>query len=369
MSDPIKLMMIYEKTRGLTEPTLAHGAGAAVKAVNAAGGVKQRPLELIECDTLDDPNTAAACGHKAVSEGVVALVGSLSVHSGEFMPTMAQNRIASVGLIPATPTDFTSPAAFAIVGGPSVSLAFLAGALADQGARKISLVRPDVARGAALRALANQGISRFGLEIVNDVAIPSGVTDTAPYVDAARHGGADALLVALAGEDGVNFIAAARRADPHLPIAERGADQAELVAELGRNVDGILGSTYFFTLSTKNDATQKYIKDMKEAGLGDADLAGRHAQDTYAAVLTFAAVAEQLSEVTAPALFDKLPSIRGLNILGLPVQFTTGGVGGQPRVFNSCILGTKLIDGQPQPLTGKFVDAFTGQACASREPS
>ena len=83
-------------------------------------------------------------------------------------------------------------------------------------------------------------------------------------------------------------------------------------------------------------------------------------------MLTFAAVAEQLPEVTATALFEKLPSVQGLNILGLPVQFTTGGVGGLPRVFNPCILGTTLRDGESQPLTGKFVDAFTGRQCGSR---
>ena len=238
--------------------------------------------------------------------------------------------------------------------------------LADHGARKICLVRPDVARGAALRALADKGIRRVGLEIVNDVAIPSGVADVTPYVEAAREGGTDALLVALAGEDGVRFIVGVRHADPALRIAERGADEAALVEELGDAADGILGSTYFFTPSTKNAATTKYVDDMKAAGFDDAALSGRHAQDTYAAVLVFAAVAEQLPEVTAAALFDRLPGIHGLNVLGLPVQFTTGGVGGLPRVFNPCILGTKLERGEPEALTGKFVDAFTGRECASR---
>ena len=221
MVEPIKIMMIYEKTRGLTEPTLAHGAAAAVHAINAAGGVRSRPLELIDCDTLDDPETAAACGHRAVEEGVVALVGSLSVHSGDFMTTMAQSKIPSIGLIPATAADFTSPAAFPIVGGPPVSLAYLAGALVDQGARKISLVRPDVVAGSALASFANLGLRRFGLEVSNDVAVPSGVADMTPYLEAARDGGADGLLVALAGDDGVRFIAAARRFG--CPAPHRGA--------------------------------------------------------------------------------------------------------------------------------------------------
>ena len=311
MVEPIKIMMIYEKTRGLTEPTLAHGAAAAVHAINAAGGLRSRPLELIDCDTLDDPETAAACGHRAVEEGVVALVGSLSVHSGDFMTTMAQSKIPSIGLIPATAADFTSPAAFPIVGGPPVSLAYLAGALVDQGARKISLVRPDVAAGSALAAFANLGLRRFGLEVSNDVAVPSGVADMAPYLEACprRRRGRPPRRTRRRRRS------ARHRRGPSIgcpaPIAERGADETGLVDELGASADRILGSTYFFTLSTKNEATSKFITEMRASGRDDADLSGRHAQDTYAAVLTFAAVAEQLPEVTATALFEKLPSVRG----------------------------------------------------------
>jgi ABC-type branched-subunit amino acid transport system substrate-binding protein len=364
--EPIKIMMIYEKTRGLTHPKLAQGAIAALKAINAAGGIRKRRVELIECDTLDDSKTAAEYGELAVSERVVALVGSLSVHSGDFMPTMARNKIASIGLIPATAADFTSPAAFPIVGGPAVSLAFLAGALADQGAARISLVRPDVAQTAALSVFANKGLSRFELEIANDVAVPPGTADMTSYVNAACSMDIDGLLVALAGADGVNFITAARRASPRVKIAERGADLARLVDELGEAADGILGSTYFFTLSTTNRATENFIADMEQAGFVGDDLFGRHVQDTYAAVLAFAAVAEQLPEVSAPAIFDRLPDIQGLNILGLPVQFTKGGIADLPRIFNACVLGTKLVQGRPEPLTGKFVDAFTGAECPSQ---
>src|SRR5262245_53102293 len=86
-ASPLKLMTVYEgRGAASASPEIPEGAIAAAKAINAKGGIKGRPVEIIRCDTKNDPNVATECGRRAVSEGVVAMVGNLTIHSNRFMP-------------------------------------------------------------------------------------------------------------------------------------------------------------------------------------------------------------------------------------------------------------------------------------------
>src|SRR3990172_8866478 len=91
--DPVKVMVIYEKSAGLPNPEIPDGAKAAAKALNKKNGVGGSPVKVLVCDTNNDPNTAAECGRTAVDEGVVALIGVLTPHSAGFMPLMEENKI------------------------------------------------------------------------------------------------------------------------------------------------------------------------------------------------------------------------------------------------------------------------------------
>ncbi len=99
--DPVKVMVIYEKSAGVASPEIPDGAIAAAKALNKKKGIGGRPVKVLTCDTNNDPNTAAECGRKAVDAGVVALVGVLTPHSASFMPLMEQNKIPSIGVVAA----------------------------------------------------------------------------------------------------------------------------------------------------------------------------------------------------------------------------------------------------------------------------
>jgi ABC-type branched-subunit amino acid transport system substrate-binding protein len=360
---PIKVMLIHEKTAGLATPGVEKGAIAAVKAINKAGGVKGRPLKFIECDTQNDPNVAAACGRKAVSEGVVALVGSVGVQDASYLPIMEANKIPSVGHIPGGSTvDFTSPAVFPVVGGAPVAISLLTGALADQGAKKIAVVRPDIAAGAAVKAFADQGLKRFGQTIASDVAVPTGAPDMSSYVASALANGTDGVLIGLAGQDAVNFAIAARQANPKVKLALISTDTAAVAKALGKAANGILRFSYLYPPDVKNKATAQFAKDMKAIGV--KDVTSLNVEDTYVAVKVLAAVAKTLPEVTAPALFAALPKVDGLAIgLGPKVQFVKGGVAGIPRLFTPCALVSVLKNGKDRALTGKIVDAYTGQEC------
>ena len=99
------------------------------------------------------------------------MVGNLTIYGNRFMPLMAQHKIPSIGLEPATGADFTSPASFPIGGGAPVQFAGLGAALAKSGAKKIVLARLDIPEAAAVAQFVNAGLKRFRLTM-RDLPVP-----------------------------------------------------------------------------------------------------------------------------------------------------------------------------------------------------
>jgi ABC-type branched-subunit amino acid transport system substrate-binding protein len=352
-------MVVYEGSGAVSNPEVPQGAIAASKAINAAGGIRGRPVQIIACDTQSIPSNATECGLKAVSDGVLAMVGNVTIYSAQFMPLMAQHKIASIGLVPQTAADFTSPVSFPIVGGGPVTFAGLAAALAQSGAKKIVLARVDIAAAAGLAPFANAGLERFHLTM-RQVPIPAGAPDMSPYAAAALKDGTDGIVVAEPGQDAVNFIIAVRELNPNVKIALGASSVSEAISALGKSGDGIM-LVESDTIALKSRAEQRYERDMRAAGytnLTDWRL------NSYASVMLFENIAERLTRITAPAVFDALSHAKNIATgVTPPLQFINGGVAGVPRDFNPCVFETVITDGRQVPTTGKFENVFTGKSC------
>jgi branched-chain amino acid transport system substrate-binding protein len=356
---PLKLMIVYESTGPSASPEISEGAIAAAHAINASGGIKGRPVQIIRCDTKANPNVATECGRKAVSEGVVAMVGNLTIFSNRFMPLLVQHKIPSIGLEPATATDFTSNASFPIGGGAPVQFAGLGAALAEAGAKKIVLARLDIPAAAAVAPFVNAGLKRFHLTM-RDVPVPPGAPDMAPYAAAALKDGTDGIVVTQADQDAVNFIQAVRQANPNVKIALNATSLGEVNKALGSDADGVIESGAMTTW-LKNTAEKQFEKDMAAAGYTDRTAYNLAA---YASVRVVQRIAKGLPSVTAPAVFNALRHATKLETgFTPPLQFTKGGVAGLPRVFNPCLFAIRIKGDEHVPITGKFENAFTGKTC------
>ena len=356
---PLKLMAVYEGHGPTATPEVPEGSIAAAKAINAKGGIKGRPVQIITCDTMSDPTTATGCGRKAVSQGVVAMVGNLTLFGGQFMPLLAQHKIASIGLQLNTGPDFTSPASFPIAGGAPVVFAGLASALAESGAKKIVIARVDIPAAAALVPFVDAGLKRFHLT-ARDVPVPLGAPDMSPYAAAALKDGTDGIVVTETDQDAVNFIVAVRQANPNVKIALGANSLSTVLKALGKNAEGIRLSAAV-TIALKNTAERRYERDMKAAGyskLTDFRLV------SYASVFIFRTIAERLRRITAAAVFNALGRAQNITTgFTPPLQFRKGGVAGLPRVFNPCMFATRIKGGVEVPVTGKFENVFTGKQC------
>lgn len=364
--EPIKLMVISEVSNPVPHNDTPEGAEAAAAAINREGGIQGRPVEIIRCDSQGDPNAGRECGRQAVEEGVVALVGNLSFQSAEFLPIMVENQIPSVGATPLGPTDVTSEASFPLGGGIVSFSAGLSSLLADQGSEQISAALADDARAALFPDFSQQGLDRFGLEVATTVLVPIGAPDMASYVESATGDGQDGTVVIMENQDTVNFaITAVQNGPADVPYAVSVPTESasrSLVESVGAE------SERFFTVINEkpanlegDPAVDQYRADMEAAGF---DEFGDFRMRSYIAVKAVAEVAADLPVIDAPSLYDALGTVDDLDLdLLPPVDFTEGGKGGFPRLFNICVAYAAVTEDGPEMLTGEFLDPTTGESC------
>jgi ABC-type branched-subunit amino acid transport system substrate-binding protein len=357
--EPVKLMVIYDGSGATAFPDQADGAIAAAGRINREGGIDGGPVEILACDTEADANIAAECGRQAVAEDVLAVVGSISLHSDEYFPLLAENQIPSIGNNPASAGDLTSEASFPITGGAVSTFGTLPVALAEEGRERISLARIDLSVAAGLASFANVGLERLGLEIVDDVAVPAGAPDMASYVDAALQGDVDGIVIGMAGQDATNFAIAAKQADPDVQLAFVATDEAAALEALGDQAEGLVVATPF-----RDD--EELLAEV-EADYEAAGLDGALPTLSYASVLAVAEMAKDLPQITHEALWAHLPTVENLNIGIMPLlQFVEGGAGGVPRIFNPCEAGLRLLvsgDETDYETILDYQNPFTGDEC------
>ncbi len=361
--EPVKVGTIYEGSNTvLANVEIPDGAMAGALFVNQNGGIDGRPVEIVACDTGDDPNAAAECGRQMVDEGVVALTGVLSVHATEFMPLMEEEQIPSIAHVPAGVPGFTNPAAFPLSGGIVSSAPNIAQGLVEQGATSIGLARPDLAAGGIIQGLIEPGLANEDVPIANDVAVPESSADMAPFVEATLAGDADAIEVLLSGLDATNFIIAARQADPEVLLGTLSTDIQGLIDALGSDLEGIVTSSST-TCSFDTPACEQADEAIEAAGF-DPEEAALNRITAYAGVVVVAKVAEDLADLTAPAVFAALNELDGLDIgIYPPIQFLEP-PGDLPRIFNLCSVPLEYDDqGETTPMFDSLYDSVDDVDC------
>ena len=143
---PIKLSLIADMDFPPAGVSLAtarpdEAAEAAIKAVDAAGGVKVDPLVLSVCDSKGNGNVANACARAAVSNGTVADIGGFSF-VGTPMEIMNAGKLPMIGRTPGfNPKEYSFPTVFPYFGvGLTGMSAAVYAAVKFEHATKIALI-------------------------------------------------------------------------------------------------------------------------------------------------------------------------------------------------------------------------------------
>jgi branched-chain amino acid transport system substrate-binding protein len=194
--------------------------------VNAQGGVNGYKLRLIDCDSKYDPSSAHQCAQKLMSEGVLAIVGWLSL-SGEENETkyLTGQGVPVIGGL-GVPTEYESPLSF-----PTTPSLVTTGTALGTRAAEVGLKKPGViflnanfiqpVEASFLAAMKKHGITPVDVEQVD--------ATKADYTDVVLKFEADGAQSVAAFVDPFSYarlFQAMERQAWHPPVLGGGLDKA-----------------------------------------------------------------------------------------------------------------------------------------------
>lgn len=265
---PVRIMTIASfESQSYSLPWLRTAIQIGVDALNRAGGVDGRPVEVSFCNDEFNPNGAVACAQRAVDDEVVAVVGGLTPNVGALAPVLEAAGVPFIGPGGAdSVAEATSPISYPINGG-SVAFTMAAGRLAVQrGGPNVVVVpmdNPANLRGGEWLA---EGVRRAG-GTARTVVAPLTAPDYSATAASILSSAPDAVGLSASDATAARIVTALRQGGFTGTITGPASIvNAASLKELGAAADGIvLASRGLPSSDTSNSLVAEYNTEMKAA--------------------------------------------------------------------------------------------------------
>jgi branched-chain amino acid transport system substrate-binding protein len=293
-------------------PDVRRGALAAVRQVDAAGGVKGRQIRLETCTTNGTPESSLACANQLLAKKPVAVIGGVDLGAAASLQALASANVPYVGGTPVTTEALTSRSSFMFTGGTATEvLGEVAYATDTLHVQRLAAVYADVpgllstAVGLLGTIVRKKGVSSFKL-----VPVASDAPDVAPALSAAAAAKPDAVLAVFPGQTCTRVIqgvgAVGLRARMMYPSL---CASASALAAGGSTIDGSVIATGYrpFTDTADKDvatylaALRRYDSSLKPSLLSQAG---------FSVVMNLAQLLGEAAAPTAAGLLAQLRSAR-----------------------------------------------------------
>ena len=259
--------VLYPKTGPNAEygRLFEQGIDLALEKVNREGGVQGLTLAAKYFDTQSDPKQSAAVAPKLVADdSIIVVIGDYSSPASKAAsPAFQQAGLVHYGFNNSAP-DFPSTGDH--VWSPSFGTDNLqpawADAVADSGAKKISVVYLENDWGKGAYGYFSAQAQARGLEIVYTSAYPATVTDDySPILIKARDAHPDAIVQIGYGEGG-QIVNTLRDTLGYTGPFFGGQNTPEFLQVAGDNAEGDVITGYFTVNSTK-PRVQEFVADFR----------------------------------------------------------------------------------------------------------
>lgn len=169
------------------------GIAAAEGYISENGGWGGRSVELVECSSPGDPASDLKCYKQFIDRNVVAVLGLLG-NSATYLPKLVDAKIPSF-VLPGTPAELKSP--WTVTPGGSIETYTAAAHYAcAKGLKNIAVFQQDLPQARTAGGAFAKGIfSACGIQ-VNNVYMPYGTADPAPYIQRAVKSNPELLFIA-----------------------------------------------------------------------------------------------------------------------------------------------------------------------------
>jgi ABC-type branched-subunit amino acid transport system substrate-binding protein len=350
---------------GLALPENGTGFNAAVKAINASGGIDGRKINGVVCDDQVSTTAAATCAHNAVSARAAAVV-EFSEETLTIDPIINTANIPLIEL-PLASSQLSEPNLYEIeLGAVGDEAGEAVAQVKYLHSKKNSFAYPDIPSAGPSVPAWNDTFKAHGWPTGKVIPVPVPAPDATPYAAAAVSGGIKSVAVILGSENN-KLIIAIRQSGSNVPIIQTAdAESADQIKALGKYASNTyLLSGLVTPAVTSNKTVQNYIRQMNAVDpTAEKDT---FSEGAWAEVYLFAQAAKVAPSVTASGVETALND-HTFN-LGLlpPVQFKTPVPAcGQPRCFNvgETIYGYSGSGSSTNILGGKFFPVYGNTAPA-----
>jgi len=294
--DTIRILQLAPyQSQNVSLPFMQTSAEAAVAAVNDAGGINGKKLELIACNEKYDPNESVKCAQEAVREKAAAVVGSLSSAGGQVGPILEAGQIANVGLNPNQPPDAQSKASFLLDSGVPGYAAISVAAARFGNAKKVVATMGDNSNVPFNLKYLQTGADIAGVTIAGNVVIPADAVDYSLYAQRMQDSGADAIVAIPSGPDQVVKIYNGLKAiDADIKIVSSANSFPQTaIDEAGPIANGTLLINGVPSADGSNEWGKQYVAEMTKYE-PDEKVIGTVGLRSWAAVHLFAEVARTI---------------------------------------------------------------------------
>jgi ABC-type branched-subunit amino acid transport system substrate-binding protein len=327
---------IYDETGPIDATVERDTVRSYFDMVNQSGGVDGYKFQLIDCDSKYDPSSAHQCAQKLISQGVLAIVGWLSL-SGEQNETayLSQQGIPIIGGL-GVPSEYQSPLSY-----PTTPSLVTDGTALGTHAGQVGIKKPGViflnanfiqpVEQSFLAAMQRQGISPVDVETVD--ATKADYTD---IVLKFQTEGAQSVAAFLDPFSYARLFQAMERQNFHVPLLGGGLDKASA----NRQYDSGCGSSCVvfgadsatpvleFLDHTSTPAIAQYLNAVHTYYPGQYGALDAYSTYQWVAAEVFVQAVKSIGNapVTRQSLVDALNNLRNLDDGGIttPISYSAG---------------------------------------------
>jgi ABC-type branched-subunit amino acid transport system substrate-binding protein len=183
-----------------TTPYAAYGAEAAAKALNKTCAL-HHPIKVVVCDSMNNANSATACGQEMVSDKVVAFMG-YDEYGAQWFPVTSAAGIPEIGGNGLSSQESSSPLWYPFAGDIHDTLAFntiLSSAVAPAKLKE-AIIELDSPSVTIFNGLFTAQAEASGGSVVATIPVPPTASDMSTYVAEAIAAGANAIVPIIGGD-------------------------------------------------------------------------------------------------------------------------------------------------------------------------
>jgi ABC-type branched-subunit amino acid transport system substrate-binding protein len=363
---PIKLMVMYQFTGDpiAEHPEVGAGAQAAAKAISDAGGIGTHPVQIVTCDIHDSPTQELACAQQAVSDHVVAVVGSLFETGAQSIPMLQQAGIPVIGPLGVyTPQELSSTDVWPLMGGAVTTYPAIPYLVARQGLKRLAVATSP---GTGLDKLIEAQTTKAGMTYAGTVNVPLNATDYQPYAKSLKDLTPDVIVQILSTTGSAQIMKAGAQIGLNATWANQTLNiDVSNLSTFGSSADGMYITSSFppATASGQFPGIKNFNAEMDaagKAGIASTDIRSAQAVTSWLAVHAVATAAKSTSGLLDSAgLIAELKAAQSIDVEGL-INWTPNAAGPTnfPRVTNSNVYLEKVSSGQLQLVNNAPVNYF-----------